>query len=98
MTDNELQLFLATQDRMAEEQRRMAEDISEIKVAVKEASQIFLFMQKSIDQLQLRIEKMELIQTNCPARQRALGYGMLVRDVGIIVSIASAIYAFYKGM
>ena len=51
-----------------ENQQRMAEDIAEIKAAVREAAQVVVFMQRDQNELKNRVEKCEQNYQNCPAR------------------------------
>lgn len=95
MTDNEFQLFLNNQERFTEEHRRMACDISEIKIAVKEAAQIFSFLQKNLAALEQRVEKVEKGQNECPARKRAEGWGLSAKDLAWLVAFAGGIAALY---
>jgi len=95
MTDNEFQLFLTNQERFAEEHRRMAEDISEIKIAVKEAAQIFSFLQRNLDTVIVRLDKVERAQTECPARKRAESWGMSARDLAWLIAFAGGLAALY---
>jgi hypothetical protein len=98
MTDNEFQLFLTNQERFTEEHRRMAGDISEIKIAVKEAAQIFAFLQRNVDTVVVRLDKIERAQTECPARKRAESWGMSLRDLAWLAAFAGAVFALYVAL
>jgi hypothetical protein len=95
MTDNEFQLFLTNQERFAEEHRRMAEDISEIKIAVKEAAQIFNYMQRNLDAIGQEVEKLKRAQLDCPARKRAESWGLSAKDLAWLLAFAGGIAALY---
>lgn len=95
MTDNEFQLFLTNQERFTEEHRRMAEDISEIKIAVKEAAQIFTYIQKNLNLIEIRLEKVERAQIECPARKRAESWGLSAKDLAWILAFAGGVAALY---
>jgi hypothetical protein len=98
MTDNEFQIFLANQERMADEQRKMANDIGEIKVAVKEGAQLLGFLSKNYEGLAARVEKTERSHAECPARLRAHGYGMMFRDFALLLAIIGGIVGAWKAM
>lgn len=98
MTDNEFQLFLTNQERFTEEHRRMAVDISEIKIAVKEAAQIFSFLQKNMNAMEIRLEKVEKAQVECPARKRAESWGLSAKDLAWIIAFAGGIAALYAAL
>lgn len=93
MTENELSILLNNQDRFAEEHRKMSEDVGEIKVLTKESSQNIIFITKNIEAIQLRLEKVEKIQTECPARNRSNSYGTILKDAMFLMSIFAAVAA-----
>lgn len=95
MTDNEFQLFLTNQERFAEEHRRMAGDISEIKIAVKEAAQIFTYMQRNLDAIGQEVERLKKAQMECPARKRAESWGLSAKDLAWLIAFAGGIAALY---
>jgi adenylosuccinate synthase len=102
MTENELSVFLS-------EQKRMASDINEIKITVKEAAQVVIYMQKTVDEVKERSEKeitevktrltgLERAHNDCPARLRVQGWGMSAKDLAWLVAFVGGILALYAAL
>ncbi len=90
MTDEHNQLGLLIQA-----QQKMADDISEIKIMVKEAAQVIHFLRRDQDEMKVRLERVESAHINCPARAKAAAWSISARDFAWLVALMGGIVAVW---
>lgn len=79
-------------------QQKMADDVSDIKVMVKEAAQIIHFVRRDQDEMKLRVDKLEGIHADCPARLKANAWSISLKDIAWIVALFGGIVAMYASI
>jgi len=95
MGAQEFDLFVRTQERLIDQQGKMAEDIGEIKTMVREAIHTVGYVVKDLDDLKGRIARAETVHTTCPARLRRHGWTEIMKDASVIAAMVASGVAIY---
>ena len=98
MGSSEFDLFVRTQERLIDQQQKMADDIGEIKTMVREAIHTVGYVVKDLDDLKARMARNELVHVSCPARNRAQGWASVLKDLSLIIAILSSGIAVYVSL
>jgi hypothetical protein len=78
-------------------QQKMSEDIGDIKATVKEAASIITFVRRDQDELKVRLDRLEIMHNNCPARQKMNAWSMGAKDIAWLLALVGGILSVWYG-